>query len=273
MEHELKEIISVTNFKGGVGKTTTVQSLAACLLRLKKHLRVLVVDMDPQCNLSMLLGWNAELKAHEGTAMRTVYDAMRDGSSLPVYKTARGIYYVPGSPNMQSIDPELYRQMQPKMVLAKCFNKLIDDHSGDGLKAMVDSFDYIFLDCPPALSESTYNALAVASGLLIPVQMEGLSVSGLGAIISEANKVKEDLNPSLEIRGLLPVMVDARPNIVRQAMGYLESEFQDKLLKTSIRRSVKMNEAQTSLKDIFEYAPYSTCAMDYEKVTKDLFEV
>ena len=270
--HELLEVISVTNFKGGVGKTTSVQSIAACLLRLYPKFRILVVDLDPQCNLSMLLGWNEYVSEHTETPLRTIYDAMRDGSNLPIYKTPRGLYFVPGSPQMQSIDSELYRQMQSKMVLAKCFNKSIDDNTGDGLDKIINSFDYVFIDCPPALSESTYNALAVASGLLIPVQMEGLSVSGLGAIINEANRVKEDLNSNLEIRGLLQVMVDARPNIVRQAMFFLQSEYKELLLKTTIRRSVKMNEAQTSLKDIFEYAPYSTVAIDYENVVKELFK-
>lgn len=270
-KHELKEILSVTNFKGGVGKTTTVQSLAAGLLRKDKKLRVLVVDLDPQCNLSMLIGWNAYRSAHEGTPLRTIYDAMRDGSKLPVYRNAHGVYYVPGSPNMQSIDSELYRQMQPKMVLAKCFAKGIDDHTGEGLGQVVSDIDYVFIDCPPALSESTYNAMSVATGMLIPVQMEGLSVSALGAIMAEVNRVKEDLNPGLKVRGLLPVMVDVRPNIVRQMLDFLNDEYKGYLMDAYIRRSVKMTEAQTELKDIFDYAPYSNVGLDYAKVVNELF--
>ena len=264
----LKEVLAVVNNKGGVGKTTTVQSLAAALVRMDKKLRVLVIDLDPQMHLSILHGWN---QADDYFTTPTIYTAMRNGSSLPVYRTTRdGVYMVPGDDTLQDVDSDLIRQMNPKRVLQKCFGLPIDDHTDrecpkgekvqpsvgswkecekEGLTTIIESFDYVLIDCAPALSQSTYNAMTVASGLLIPVQMEGLR------------------------RGLLPTMVDARPKIVRDFIDYLQRSYGDFVCKTMIHRSVKMNEAQTLKKDIYGYrfGQWSKVANDYEKLTEELF--
>ena len=290
----LKEVLAVVNNKGGVGKTTTVQSLAAALVRRKKSLRVLVVDLDPQCHLSILHGWNA---SDDFFDTPTIYSAMRKGSGLPVYRTQRErVYIVPGDQTMQDVDADLFRQMNPKKVLQKCFGMPLDDHTDKvcptgnpvqpsvvlwetcdkaGLIDIIHSFDYVFIDCPPALSQTTYNAMAVATGLLIPVQMEGLSVNGLGNIIVAMREVQSELNPHLELRGLLPTMVDARPRIVREFIEYLKRSYGDNVCETTIRRSIKMNEAQTMLKDIYAYKPGQWCSVanDYDTLARELFGV
>ena len=288
----LKEVLAVVNNKGGVGKTTTVQSLAAALVRMNRKLRVLVIDLDPQMHLSILHGWN---QADDYFTTPTIYTAMRNGSSLPVYRTTRdGVYLVPGDDTLQDVDSDLFRQMNPKRVLQKCFGLPIDDHTDrecpkgekvqpsvgswkecekEGLTTIIESFDYVLIDCAPALSQSTYNAMTVASGLLIPVQMEGLSVNGLGNIIVAMREVQSELNPNLELRGLLPTMVDARPKIVRDFIDYLQRSYGDFVCKTMIHRSVKMNEAQTLKKDIYGYrfGQWSKVANDYEKLAEELF--
>lgn len=269
---KLKEVLAIVNNKGGVGKTTTVQSLAAALVRKKKSLRVLVVDLDPQGHLSILHGFDINRRMQH----RTIYDAMRKGESIPVYKTNReGVYLAPSNSDLQDVDADLFRQMNPKKVLQKCFGLPIDDHTGDGLTDIISSFDYVFIDCPPALSQSTYNAMAVATGLLIPVQMEGLSVNGLGNIIVAMRGVQSELNPNLELRGLLPTMVDARPKIVREFIEYLKRSYGDNVCNTVIRRSVKMNEAQTMMQDIYAYKPgqWSSVANDYILLAEELFGV
>lgn len=137
-------------------------------------------------------------------------------------------------------------------------------------------FDYIFIDCPPALSQSTYNAMVVASHLLVPVQMEGLSVNGLAAILGAMEEVKNGrfaLNQDLELLGLLPVMVDERPRIVRQAIQYLKDTYGRKVIEHGIRRCIKVNEAQTEMTDLFHYAPYCTAANDYSAVIKEIFGI
>lgn len=270
METRLKEVIAVVNNKGGVGKTTTVQSLAAALTREHSDYRVLAIDLDPQMHLSLLHGWN---QADDFFTTPTIYTAMRHGTSLPVYKTTRErVYLVPGDMAMQEVDSDLFRQMNPKRVLQKCFGMPLDDHTGDGLTGIIESFDYVLIDCPPALSQSTYNAMTVATGLLVPVQMEGLSVNGLGNIILAMREVQSELNRNLKLRGLLPTMVDARPRIVRGFIDYLERSYKGYVCRTRIRRSVKVNEAQTLTKDIYQHKPYSTAGMDYERLAKELFE-
>jgi chromosome partitioning protein len=262
----LKEVLAVVNNKGGVGKTTTVQSLAAAMVREHPEWRVLVIDLDPQGNLSQLMGW-------KGERMPTVTDALSSEQGLlPIYKSDRGVYYVPSSPALQKIEPKLQEQMQPYMVLRKLIIGRVEDYSDEGIYAIPYYFDYVLIDCPPALSMCTYNAMAVASGLLIPVQMEGLSVSGLAPVIVEMERVKRELNPGLELRGILPVMVDMRPNIVRSFVDYLKQAYGDNVTTTIVPRSVRVNEAQTKKQDIYEYKQWSPVANAYERLAKELFE-
>lgn len=266
MENKLKMILAIVNNKGGVGKTTTVQNLAAGMLRKDKTLRILEVDLDPQCNLTLLN------HAPEGCA--TVFESMIACKGLPIYKTETGVYYVPGSAKMQDVDPFLQNTGAPRQVLGACINSDCIDYTGEGISNPIDYFDYIFIDCPPAMSLSTYNAMVVASHLLIPVQMEGLSVFGLSAVLAAMKEVKEGrfaLNKDLELLGLLPVMLDERPVIVRQALSTLREKYKEKILKHGVRRCIKVNEAQTVKQDLFHYAPYCSAAIDYELVIKELF--
>lgn len=267
METRLKEVLAVVNNKGGVGKTTTVQSLAVAMKRYRKDWRILVIDGDPQGDLSKLMGFGASYGDSP-----TLTDAMSaEQGRLPIYKSDRGIYFVPSSPALQKIEPKLMAQMQPYMVLRKLVLGEVEDCSGEGITTIPEWFDYVLIDCPPALSMCTYNAMAVASGLLIPVQMEGLSVSGLAPIIVEMERVKRELNPQLELRGLLPVMVDSRPNIVKSFVEYLHQAYGDNVCETMIPRSLKINEAQTKKQDIYEYKQWSPVANAYEALCRELF--
>ena len=206
---KLKEVLAFVNNKGGVGKTTTVQSVAAGILRLNKKAKVLCIDLDPQGNMSFLMGWE-KVKADYSPAL-TVADALRDGSSnsLPVYKKSDRWYYVPASSLLNGIDPDLHRQMQSKLVLCQLFGNEFTDMSGDfkdDTRWISEAFDYVLVDCAPSLSELTYNALGASTGVIIPVQLEGLSVSGIGKILKACKDVRKMLNPDLEVRGLLLAM-------------------------------------------------------------------
>ena len=295
METRLKEVLAVMNHKGGTAKTTTVQSLSAAIVRQDRQARVLVIDLDPQWHLSRLLGW----KPGRG---RTVYDALREQTGLPVYQVPamkngisqpitddKGIWLCPGSPMLQDVDADLTRQMQPLLALRKCFFNgittpdTIDGTLYDGNGPIIPVvFDYVLIDCPPALSKSTYNAMAVANGLLVPTSLEGLSVSGLGPILVEMGKVKQELNPQLELTGILPVKTDLRSNIARGILEDLREKFGQRLLlyqwnksrKTPISgipNEAKMNEAQTKKMSIYDWQPYSTAGMAYEQLAKVLF--
>jgi chromosome partitioning protein len=205
---------------------------------------------------------------------------MSNGSGLHCYECSNGLWIVPGSTKMIRIDNYLQEQMQPKMVLAKCFRKpvIYSQIENDGSVTFNDGdltevFDYIFIDCPPALSDSTYNAMGVATSLLIPVPTESLALTALGAIIEQYKAVKDDLNPELVIRGILPVMIDERPNIARMVIQVLKQQYGDVFIPKKIRRCIKVNESQMQKKDIYEYSPYCTAALDYEVVTKYLFNI
>lgn len=269
-EKRLKEVLAVVNNKGGVGKTTTVQSLAAAIVREQRGARVLVIDLDPQGDLSKLMHWS---NGKDGMNRPTVTDALEAGAAgcLPIYRSDRGIYFIPSSPRLQKVEPKLMEQMQPYLVLRRLLLAEVEDCTGEGITTIPECFDYVMIDCPPALSMCVYNAMAVASGLLIPVQMEGLSVSGLAPVLVEMERVKRELNPSLELRGLLPVMVDTRPNIVRSFLDYLHQAYGDCVTRTVVPRSVKVNEAQTQKQDIYEYRQWSPVANAYTELVRELF--
>ena len=295
METRLKEVLAVVNNKGGVGKTTTVQSLAVAITRQDREARVLVIDLDPQMHLSKLMGW----KQGRG---RTVYDALREGAGLPVYQVPtkkngycqpitsdKGIWLCPSSRLLQDVDSDLMRQLQPLLALRKCFFKgiettdVIDGVRYDGAGPTVPVvFDYVLIDCPPALSKSTYNAMAVANGLLIPTSLEGMSVSGIGPILVEMESVRQELNPQLQLKGVLPTMTDLRSNIARGILEELHGDPKLKVLLYQWNRSrktpmsgipavAKMNEAQTKKLSIYDWEPYSAAGMAYERLVKELF--
>lgn len=274
MKHELQEIVAVVNNKGGVGKTTTVQSLAAGMVRKNKHLRVLVIDLDPQCNLSSLLG----LKPTECT---TIFDALSKRTGLTVYKCYNGVYAVCGSAKMQDIDDFLKQGtsisevMASYCVLAKCLQDMeINDQTGEGLKSVFDDFDYVFIDCPPAISKSMQNAVVAASSVLVPVQMESLSVRGLKEVLGVMEDVKgTGLNKDVRLAGLLPVMVRSNLRITRELQEVLDNRFHDKVLSSGVPSCVKVLEAQKQNHSIFDDAPYCTASIGYEKAIKELYGI
>lgn len=269
MTHELRDRIAVVNNKGGVGKTTTVQTLAAILNRRSKNTRVLCIDLDPQGSLSLLLGWQRKGRTIYNALVE--YDMEQGTGNIPIYKSESGIYYSPASPLLQGVDVSLNQQLQPTMTMFGCMSLPVDDHTGEGLKLIIDDFDYLFFDCPPALSRVTYNAMVVSTGVLIPAQLEGLSVLGLGPILLEIMRVRKDINHDLDVAGIVPVMADLRGNITKAYLQYLPKQYGNKVTNTYIRRCLKVVEAQNSGQDVTEYAPSCNASVDYKALAKELF--
>lgn len=280
-KERLREVLTFANNKGGVAKTTTVQNVAAGLLRSNPQLRILCIDLDPQGNLSSLLGWR-EKRKQIGASATTIAEALRNGddNSLPVYRASEGLYYVPASGYLADIEPDLHRQMSSKMVLASLFgNEFLDmDNIYLGAESIADikdryvqdCFDYVLIDCAPALSELTYNALGAATGVIIPVQLGSLSVDGIGRMVDACRKVRKKLNPDLELRGLLICMADERTNLSRETIDYLRDTYDTDVFKAYIRQTVKVGESQYQHEDIFEYAPDCTAAKDYAAFVDEL---
>lgn len=284
-EIRLKEVLAFVNHKGGVGKTTTVQSLATGLRRYGKGYfgkgedgkerkpRILLIDLDPQSSLSFLFGWNEV----QNMSKPTVYDALTKQSSLPVYQVREGIHLVPASANLIGIEPFLNQMPVPRKALTKLLAKPFSVMQGEELSnekelKVEEVFDYILIDCPPAMSLLTHNALSCATSVVIPVQLEMLATKGIAEILNAIKETREDLNPNLDIRGLLMVMSNDQTKATKQFKEYLGDKFDDYMFDSYTRRDTKMVEAQAMAQDIFTYAPYSRVGNDYEAFTKEVLE-
>ena len=279
----LREVLAFVNHKGGVGKTTTVQSLAAGLRLFGKEKfgedadghkrlpRVLIIDLDPQACASYLFGWSET----QNVGKPTVYDALVQQSNLPIYQVREGIYLAPASSRLISIEPFLNQRAVPRKVLYRLLAKPLNELGGtelaeEGVTTVTEAFDYVLIDCPPAMSLLTYNALTAATSVVLPVQLEVLATKGIAEIINAIEETREDLNPDLDIRGLLMVMSNDQTNATKEFKAYLGEKYKDYMFDAYTRRDTKMVEAQAMRKDIFEYAKYCRVGLDYERFTKEI---
>ena len=295
METRLKEVFAFVNNKGGVAKTTSVQNVAAGMLRKNPALRILVIDLDPQCNLSSLMNWSS----YQDDI--TVYDSLiaADADPLPdlhVYQSEPGLYFLPASPKLADIERALNTQMQPKLALSTILGSPLHLHSntqesttqgatvlGDSVAEPLasvaepplplypeDYFDYILIDCPPALSILTFNALAAATAILIPVELGALSVDGIGNMLDAYTAVKRRINKDLVMRGLFIVKSDERPRVARETIDILKDTWGAHLLNARVRQCVKIQESQWHHLDIFKHAPECNAAKDYAALVDEL---
>ncbi len=282
-ENRLKEVLAFVNHKGGVGKTTTVQNLATGLHRFGKGWfgkdekekdripRVLIIDLDPQSCASFLFGWSET----KNVGKPTMYDALVQQSQIPVYQVREGIYLAPASGKLIGIEPFLNQTAVPRKALCKLLAKPLMEMEGEelaneGNANVMEAFDYVLIDCPPAMSLLTYNALTAATSVVLPVQLEMLATKGIAEIINAVRETREDLNADLDIRGVLMVMSNDQTKATRQFKEYLGGKFNKYMFDAYTRRDTKMVEAQAMNKDIFSYAPYSRVGMDYEKFVKEI---
>jgi len=222
----MPRVLAVVNQKGGVGKTTTTVNLAAALAQAGR--RVLLVDLDPQGNATM--GSGVDKRA----AARTVYHALLGLGELAGIRTRaeRGGYdVVPANRDLAGAEVELVELPARETRLKAALERVADD------------YDYILIDCPPSLSLLTVNALAAAQRVLIPMQCEYYALEGLSDLVGTIKRVRANLNPTLEIAGLLRTMYDPRNTLSQQVSRELESHFGDKVFRTLVPRNVRLAEA------------------------------
>jgi chromosome partitioning protein len=243
----MSKIIAITNHKGGVGKTTTTLNLASGCQQIGK--KVLCLDLDPQANLSQ------SVKIHHP---RNIYTALKSGEPLLPFTILQGWDIVPSTLDLSGAEIELSGEAGREYLLKEL------------LQPIKDTYDLIFIDCPPALGLLTLNALTASDYLIIPVQCEYLALQGLAKLLEVIEKIKKRLNPSLTIIGILLTQYDGRKILNRQVEETLVESFGDKVFKTKIRDNIALAEAPVQGLDIFRYDSKSRGSEDYFLLCNEL---
>jgi len=238
--------VAIANQKGGVGKTTTAVNLGASLAAAER--RVLVVDIDPQGNASSGLGYPP------GSVERGVYDVLLDGVPAQELTKTTGLPFLrllPAHRDLVGAELELVGEADREMRLR------------NALKTVGDEYDFIFIDTPPSLGLLTLNALVAADAVIIPLQCEYYALEGLGQLVATINMVKERLNPTLEIEGILLCMYDPRLNLTLQVQAEVREHFDGKVFETVIPRNVRLSESPSFGQPILLYDVGSRGAQSY----------
>ena len=237
--------ISFANNKGGVAKTTSVLNIGAGLARAGK--RVLLIDLDPQMNLSQGLG--------VPSSDRSVYESMSGRCRLSPVEVGENLFLVPSSPDLTRIESEFITRIGGQVRLRKLLSE-------------VDGFD-VCLDCPPSLGLLTTNSFSCSDDVIIPLTPQFFSVQGIVKLSQTIDEVRENLNPNLKLSGILLTMFNKQKIVHRDIAQSIEEMFGDILFRTRIRSSVAIEEAPHQGQDIFRYAPTSNGAKDYQSVVEE----
>lgn len=245
------QVIAILNQKGGVGKTTTAINLGAYLAKAGKS--VLVVDFDPQGNATSGLGVSKE------TVETTSYDILFKPGEIPtaiIETGTSGLNLIPSNAGLASAEVDLVEKSGRELMLKKALAGL--------------EYDFILIDCPPALGLLTVNALAAADLLMIPVQAEYYALEGLGQLLNVMQRVRQGLNPGLELFGVVVTMYDGRTSLSGQVYEELKKHFGGKVFKTIIPRNVRLAEAPSHGQPIAEHDKWSKGARSYKQLTKEV---
>jgi chromosome partitioning protein len=250
----LTSIYAVANQKGGVGKTTTAVNMAACVA--EAGFRTLLVDLDPQCNATVGLGLGRDLEPN-------TYTCLLDGGGMlqAVRPTSiTGLSLVPSAPDLAGATVELPR-------IAGSEGRL-----RDALAPVHGHVDQVVLDCPPSLGPLTVNALVAADRVIVPVQAEYLALEGLAQFLDTLGLIQRELNPRLEVAGMLLTMYDSRTRLAQDVERELREHFPTLVFRTVIPRNVRISEAPSYGRAVIHHDPHSSGADAYFELTKEVAE-
>jgi chromosome partitioning protein len=250
-------VVAVINQKGGVGKTTTTVNLGAALARLGR--KVLLLDVDPQSNLTLHVDQRPELESGTMTQLLVEDRPLRE---LLLATRTEGLFVVPADTTLGGVEQVLANRIGRETILREAFEAY------DGAV----EFDYVLIDCPPSLGVLSANALVAADEVLIPMQTEYFSLQGMAKLTEVIQLVKRRLNPQLDILCVLPCMVDLRTRLTSEVLENIGGYFGDRLARTLIRNNVKLAEAPSFGLTIFEHAPESNGAADYWDFAREFLE-
>ncbi len=250
------KVISVTNQKGGVGKTTTTINLAAALSQLQK--KVLIIDLDPQGNASTGLG--VEVEDRE----LSTYEFLVEG--VPLEKVTMeteisGLNIVPATIDLSSADIDLISNEKRSHLLHAALRKKQQDKQ---------KYDYILIDCPPSLNILTVNAMVASHSVLIPLQSEFFALEGLSQLLLTVKEVRQTANENLRVEGIVLTMFDGRNNLSKQVEADARSNLRELVFKTIIPRNVRVSEAPSYSMPVLTYDPSSKGSKAYMSLAKEL---
>ena len=254
------KVIAVTNQKGGVGKTTTTENVAIGLAR--NGCNVLIVDFDPQGDLTSCLGWkNNDSLEHSVSSMLDDYINDNDiNYELLILHHDEHVDLIPANIELADFEMRLVSVINREQTLSNC------------IEPLRNQYDYIFIDCPPSLGMLTVNALSAADEVLIPVQTQYLPAKGMTKLLQTVGKVQRKINSNLKITGIVMTLADLNTNLTKSTIETIRESFGKniRVFDTIIPKATKASEASISGKSIYAYAKDSKVALAYENLTKEL---
>lgn len=257
-------VFTVSNQKGGVGKTTTTVNLAAGMARA--GMEVLVIDIDPQGNAS------TALNVPHDPDVSSIYDVLIEDTEFSEIVQScpdiDGLSVAPATIDLAGAEIELVSMVAREQRLSRALNRYIQYLEDAGKKKI----DYIFIDCPPSLGLLTVNAFVAASEVLIPIQTEYYALEGLSQLVKNINMIQRHLNESLEVSTILLTMYDARTNLSTQVAKDVRTYFSDQVLDVVIPRNIRISEAPSFQQSVLTYDPQSTGALSYREAAAEIAE-
>jgi len=251
-------VFTISNQKGGVGKTTTVVNLAAALARSGAH--VLVIDLDPQGNASTALS----VEHREGTP--SVYDVIvNDAEMAEVVQRSpefAGLYCIPATIDLAGAEIELVSMVAREQRLSRALGTFLDE--------IDEGIDYVLIDCPPSLGLLTINAFVAATEVLIPIQCEYYALEGLSQLLKSIQMIEKHLNPKLRVSTIMLTMYDSRTNLAHQVADEVRAHFPQEVLETIIPRSVRISEAPSYGQSVISYDGQSAGALSYMEAAAEI---